>query len=221
MRRRNRRESTRTGKRKPGRQRIQLAPSKAMPPPRHDHVDMRVVGHRRAPSVEHGGDADAGAEVLAVGGDGAQRLGRGPEQEVVDHRLVLVGDGGDLGGQREDHVEVRDRQQVGLAGRQPVPCRRALALRAVPVAAGVIGDALLAAAQAALDMAAERGGAAGLDRRHHLELARLRCPAWARRRAGPWRRKMSAISSGGRPMAAPGQASSVALSRAASAGRAG
>ena len=108
---------------------------------------------------------------LRIGGDGQQRLGGGAEQQVVDHRLVLVGDGGDLGGQREDHVEVRHRQQVGLAGRQPVLRRRALALRAVAVAAGVVGDALLAAAGAALDMAAERGGAAGLDRRHHLQLA--------------------------------------------------
>ena len=36
---------------------------------RHDHVDVRMVGHRRAPGVEHGGDADAGAEVLGIGGD--------------------------------------------------------------------------------------------------------------------------------------------------------
>ena len=50
---------------------------------------------RRAPGVEHGGDADAGAEVLGVGGDGDQRLGRGLEQQVVDDGLVLVGDVGD------------------------------------------------------------------------------------------------------------------------------
>jgi hypothetical protein len=35
-----------------------------------------------------------------------QRLGRGLEQEVIDHRLVVVGDVGDGGRQREDHVEV-------------------------------------------------------------------------------------------------------------------
>ena len=37
--------------------------------------------------------------------------------------------------------------------------------------AGIVGDADLAAILAALDMAAEGCGAAGLDRRHHLELA--------------------------------------------------
>ena len=37
---------------------------------------MRVLGQCRAPGVEHGGEADAGAEMLGIGGDGEQRLGR-------------------------------------------------------------------------------------------------------------------------------------------------
>jgi hypothetical protein len=40
----------------------------------------------------------------------------------------------------------------------------------MPVAATIVGDAAVAAVLAALDMAAEGGGAAGLDRRHDLEL---------------------------------------------------
>src|SRR5258707_5515298 len=42
-----------------------------------------MMRHRRAPGVQHGGDADAGAEVFGVGGDRGQRLGRGLEQDVV------------------------------------------------------------------------------------------------------------------------------------------
>ncbi len=86
----------------------------------HDHMDVRVVGHCRAPAVEHGGGADAGTEVLRIvglqptglsrGGDGELGLGRRAEQQVVDHRLVLVGDLADLGRQGEDQVEVADRQ---------------------------------------------------------------------------------------------------------------
>jgi hypothetical protein len=34
--------------------------------------------------VQHGGDADTRAEVLWIGGDRDQRLGRGLEQDVVD-----------------------------------------------------------------------------------------------------------------------------------------
>src|SRR6267378_1248880 len=97
---------------------------------------MRMMGHRRAPSMEHGGDADAGAEMLWIGSDGEQCLGRRAEQQIIDHRLVLVGDRGDLGRQGEDHVEVADREQVGLARCKPVLRRCALALGAMAVAAG-------------------------------------------------------------------------------------
>ena len=36
---------------------------------RHNHVDVRMVGERRAPGVEDGEDADVGAEVLEIGRD--------------------------------------------------------------------------------------------------------------------------------------------------------
>ena len=68
------------------------------------------------------------------------RLGRRLEQEIVDDGLVVVGDGADLGRQREHDVEVRDRQQFGLALLHPVARLRALALGAMPVAAAVVGD---------------------------------------------------------------------------------
>jgi hypothetical protein len=60
-------------------------------------------------------------------------------------------------------MEIADREQVGLAGGEPVPRRRALALGAMPVAAGVVGDPAVAAILAALDMTTERGRAALLD----------------------------------------------------------
>src|SRR4051794_32376418 len=124
---------------------------------------MRVVGHCRAPGVEYGSGADAGAEVLGIGGDGEPRLGRGAGQQGVDDRLVLISDRGECGRQREDEVEIADWQQIGLAGGEPVPRRRALTLRAVTVATGVVRDAAVAAVLAMLDMAAERGRAALLD----------------------------------------------------------
>ena len=114
----------------------------------------------------------------------SMRLGRGAEQQVVDRGLVLIGDVGDLGRQREDDVEVADRQQIGLARGEPIPCRRALALGAMPVAAGVVGDAAVAAVLAGLDMAAERGRAAGLDGRHHLQLAEAQMAGMGRAPGG-------------------------------------
>ena len=135
-----------------------------------------MVRQRRSPGVEHGGDADPRAEMLRVGGDRQHGLGRRLEQQVVDDRLVVEGDVGDLGRQREDDVEVSDRQQVGLALGQPGARGGALALGAVPVAAAVVGDPPVAAVLAGLDMTAEGGGAAMLDRRHDLELMKAQVP---------------------------------------------
>ena len=42
--------------------------------------------------MEHRGGANASTEVLGVRCNRQQRLGRGAEQQVVDHRLVLVSD---------------------------------------------------------------------------------------------------------------------------------
>ena len=136
----------------------------------NDDVDMRMMGQRRAPGVQDGGEADARAQMLGVGGDRRQRLGGGPEQEVVDGGLVLERDLGDRRRQGEDDVVIGDRQQLGLALGKPLARRRALTLRAVPIAAGVVGDALMRAVLAALDVPAERGGATGFDRRHDLQL---------------------------------------------------
>ena len=46
--------------------------------------------------MQHGGDADAGAEVPGIGGDGEHGLRGGTEEEIVDYRLVVIGDVGDL-----------------------------------------------------------------------------------------------------------------------------
>jgi len=123
--------------------------------------------------------------MLWISGDGEQRLGRRAEQQIVDHRLVLIGDRGDLGRQREDQMEVADRQQIGLARGKPISRRRALALGAMPVATRVVGDPAMAAILTALDVAAEGSRAAVLDGRHHLELAKADMPGIGLAPGGP------------------------------------
>ena len=98
------------------------------------------------------------------------------EQQIVDQRLVLIGDRGDLGRQGEDQVEVADREQIGLARGKPVLRRCALALGAMAVATRVVGNPAVAAIFAALDVPAEGGRAAALDGRHHLQLAEAEMP---------------------------------------------
>ena len=55
----------------------------------------------------------------------------------------------------------------------------------MPVAAAVVRDAAVAAVLAALDVAAEGGSAAGLYRRHDLELAEADVPGMGRSPGGP------------------------------------
>ena len=82
-------------------------------------MEMRVVQERLSPGVEHGKEADLGAEVARIRGDGTQRLGRRAEEDAVDHRFVLQGDLGDRLWDGEDDVKVLGLEEVGLAGLDP------------------------------------------------------------------------------------------------------
>ena len=158
------------------------------------------MGERRAPCVQHGGDADPRAEAPGVGGDGERRLGRRLHQEVVDHALVLIGDVAQLARQRVDDVKVWDGQQLRFAVGQPSPRRRSLALRTMPVAAGVVGDAFV---RAFSQRSTWPPSAAVRQRSIALitfSWSRLAWPRLASRHAGPCSRRMSATSRTGRTM---------------------
>jgi hypothetical protein len=98
-------------------------------------MDMGMMLEGRAPGVQDGGDADLGAEMPRIGGDGRERLGRRSHQDSIDDSLVLEGDRGRFRRQGEDDVEVGRGQELGLPGGEPLRPRRPLALRAVAIAA--------------------------------------------------------------------------------------
>jgi hypothetical protein len=79
--------------------------------------------------VQHGSDADTSAEVLGIRRDGEQRLSGGLKQDIVDHRLVLIGNVGDRRRESEDQVEVGYGQELGRTLGEPLPSGGALALR--------------------------------------------------------------------------------------------
>jgi hypothetical protein len=88
-----------------------------------------------------------------IGGNGAQSFGSDVEQQTVQHRLVGIGKRADRGRQGEHHMVIRYRQQLGLTGLEPASGGSGLALWAVPVAAGVVGNLDLLAGVAAQHMA--------------------------------------------------------------------
>ena len=86
-----------------------------------------------APGVEHGEKANLGAQVLGIGGDGEQGLGRGPEQDAIELSLILIGDSGNLFRHGKDHVEVFGVQKLGLAILEPLSPGERLAFWAMPI----------------------------------------------------------------------------------------
>src|SRR5438445_1466049 len=137
---------------------------------RHDTVDMRMVLQGLAPGMEDGGHAELGTEMLGVGCDGGERLRRAAEQDGIDHRLVLESNLSGRGRQADDHVEIRHGKEFGLPLGKPLRARRALALRTVPIATGVLGDAGRTAGVALLDVATEHGRPTRRDGAHHASL---------------------------------------------------
>ena len=134
-------------------------------------MHVRMMRQRRSPGMQDQGGANLRTQMLGVGGDGAQGLGGHIEQQVIEYGLVVIGDGGNGGGQSEHYVVVLHRQQFGLTGLEPTVRGARLALGAVPVAAGVVGDLDLLTGLAAQHMPAQRRAAALFDGRHHLELS--------------------------------------------------
>ena len=164
-----------------------------------DAVHVRVMRQCRAPAVQHQRRADAGPQVLGIGSDGEQGFGGNVEQQTVDHGLVLIGDGGDRRRQREDYVVVLHRQQIGLSRLEPALCRTGLALRAMAIAAGVVGDLVGPAALTTQYMATQCRAAALLDGRHDLELSEAQVRALRLAPSGPMETEDVGDLQGGAP----------------------
>jgi hypothetical protein len=101
-------------------------------------MDVRMVRQILSLGVQDAEEADLRTEMLGVGGDGAQRLRRRPEQNIVDHGLVPKRDDLDLRWHGEHDVEVRHVEQFRLAILQSLGTRETLALRAVAISARVV-----------------------------------------------------------------------------------
>ena len=121
--------------------------------------------------MQQGDEANLRTQVLGGVGDRAQGLGGGVKQDVVDYGFILVRDRSDRLGQRKDHMEVLNGKEVGLSIFQPLRTDQRLSFRAVPITATVVGNALMAAVVALLNMAAESDSTATLDRTHDATLS--------------------------------------------------
>jgi hypothetical protein len=127
---------------------------------------MGVVAEILSPSVKHREKTDLGAEMPAIGGDGAQRLGGRVKQDSVDRAGILEGDRGDLVGNGEDDVEILRIEKLFLACLDPFCPGERLALGATAGSTAVVGNPLLATAITLFDMTSERRRSTALDGSH-------------------------------------------------------
>ena len=111
------------------------------------------------PGVQHHQHANRRTQPLGIGGHVAQRGGGAAHEQVVDNGGIGEGEVAEFRRQREHHMMVFDRQQVLRLLIEPVGSSQGLALGTVAVAARVVGDALVAAIETMLDVAAQLGRA--------------------------------------------------------------
>ena len=125
---------------------------------------MEVLRESLAPRVQDRGDSDRAAEVPRIAAEGEQRVRGRAEEQRVDHARIALCERIEVVRQRENDMEVGNREQIGPSSREPPLFRQCLTLRAMAIATGVVGDPYGAAPVTRLPMPAECGGAAGLDR---------------------------------------------------------
>ena len=97
-------------------------------------MQMRVMQQGGPPGVQDGEEANLRAQMFGIGSYGAQSLGRGLEEDVVNHLLVLVSDRGNLIRQSENDVKVLAVKKFRLTVLYPLcECQRlTLGAMAVP-----------------------------------------------------------------------------------------
>src|SRR5258705_11711777 len=140
-------------------------------------MEMRMEKQVLSPTVKYGEKADLGAQMLGIGSDGGQGFGRGAEENAVDEIFVLVSDGSNLFGNREDDMKIVRRENFGCSFFDPFRTSEGLTFRAMPVAAAIVTGPLVITAVAALEKTAEGCSATHLDRGHDAPLCREDRPA--------------------------------------------
>lgn len=135
-------------------------------------VDVGMKDQLLAPGVEDPDEPDLRSQPLRITGKALERLGRVVEEQAVEEPAIPGKEQAQFGGDGEDGVIIADGQEAVLLGFQPLPAFVALALRAVPVAAGVVDTLPLTTVGTDMLVAAPRRGLAGHNRPHRLPLHR-------------------------------------------------
>ena len=133
-------------------------------------VNVEMLAERLSPGVQDRSDAHRTAEAPWVSPEGEQRVRGGAEEQRLENAWVPPRQSVERMGECEDHMEVRDGQELRTPRGEPPFLDEGLALRTMAVAAGVVGEAHRAALITGLAVPAEDGGATHSNRAQRLLL---------------------------------------------------
>src|SRR5260221_10277805 len=101
-------------------------------------MEMRMKKQVLSPTVKYSEKADLGAQMLGIGSDGGQGLGGGSEQNAVDEIFVLISNGSDRFGNREDDMKIVRLENFGCSFFDPLGTSERLTLWTVAVPPTVV-----------------------------------------------------------------------------------
>src|SRR6266851_3542251 len=132
---------------------------------------MRVQPELLIPGMQHGEEADLRAEMLRIVSDFEKGFRTAAKQKIVNDLLVLQGQRSQMTGKGEDHMDVARREKFSLTCGDPAFPGRGLTLRAVSIAAAVVGDGgPMPAAGALIEMTAECSGTTPRHGQQHFDM---------------------------------------------------
>ena len=145
----------------------------------HDAVQVRMKMQVLTPGMQHGKEADGGAEMSGVAGDGEQSFRSSLKQDGIDLSGVLKCQATDLLWKREHDVEVRNGQQLRFPVGEPLGASGGLALGASAIATRVEYFDEMSAPVALIEMTTQDGCPAvtNISKRFPLLARQDRVPA--------------------------------------------
>ena len=134
-------------------------------------MDMGMEPELLIPGVQHAEEAEFCAEVSRIASDFEKCFGTGAEQQIVEDFLILQGQWRELRRKCEDHMDVARGEKFSLTCGDPAFAGRGLTLRAMAIAAAVVGDGgTMPAAGAFIEMTAECGGTTARNGQQYFDV---------------------------------------------------
>jgi hypothetical protein len=134
-------------------------------------MNMGMQAELLIPGVQNAEEPNFCAKVSRIASNFEKRFGAGADQQVIEELFVLYRQACQGCGKCKDYVDIARREKFLLTRRDPAVSGCRLTLRAVAIAAAVVGNrGTMPAASALIDMTAECGGTTPRNGQQHFDM---------------------------------------------------